>query len=234
MQELQDGRTGDIMDVTNAAALRERHRAVRGRQSEALATRLHRAISWLQRAETDEDSDTRFIHLWIALNAAYASDFDFEDSERTRVARFLGRIVEADANGQLHALLFRQFSGPIRTLIDNHFVFAPFWRALREHYPSERWKQQFSGSRKAAMTALMEKRTADLLSIVLDRLYVLRNQLIHGGATWNSQINRLQLQDSCAILGALLPAILAILMDAEGFDDDPIAYPVIPVRTGIA
>lgn len=234
MQELQDGRTGDIMDVTNAAALRERHRAVRGRQSEALATRLHRAISWLQRAETDEDSDTRFIHLWIALNAAYASDFDFEDSERTRVARFLGRIVEADANGQLHALLFRQFSGPIRTLIDNHFVFAPFWRALREHDPSERWKQQFSGSRKAAMTALMEKRTADLLSIVLDRLYVLRNQLIHGGATWNSQINRLQLQDSCAILGALLPAILAILMDAEGFDDDPIAYPVIPVRTGIA
>lgn len=218
------------MDGTNAASLRDRHRAVRDQQSEALATRLHRSISWLQRAETNQDCDTRFIHLWIALNAAYASDFDFEDSERTRIARFLGRIVDADASGRLHSVLFRQFPGPIRTLIDNHFVFAPFWRALREHDPSERWKQQFNGSRKAAMAALMEKRTADLLSIVLDRLYVLRNQLIHGGATWNSHINRLQLQDGCAILGALLPVILAVLMDAQGFDNDPIAYPVIPVR----
>ena len=217
------------MDASAAAALRERHRALRGQQSDALATRLHRAISWLQRASADNsDDDTRFIHLWISLNAVYASDFDFEDSERARAARFLARVVDADGEGRLHALLFRQFPGPIRTLIDNAYVFAPFWRALRDHDPSERWKERFDASRNAAMTALLEKRTADLLSIVLDRLYVLRNQLVHGGATWNSQVNRAQLRDGCAILAALVPTILDILLEAPGFDDDPIAYPVIP------
>ena len=217
------------MDASAAAALRERHRALRGQQSDALATRLHRAISWLQRASADNsDDDTRFIHLWISLNAVYASDFDFEDSERARAVRFLARVVDADEEGRLHAVLFRQFPGPIRTLIDSPYVFAPFWRALRDHDPSVRWKGRFDASRKAAMTALLEKRTVDLLSIVLDRLYVLRNQLVHGGATWNSQVNRAQLRDGCAILGTLVPAILQILLDASGFDDDPIAYPVIP------
>lgn len=28
-----------------------------------------------------------------------------------------------------------------------------------------------------------------ILSILFDRLYVLRNQLVHGGATWNSDVN---------------------------------------------
>ena len=217
------------MDASAAAALRERHRALRGQQSDALATRLHRAISWLQRASADNsDDDTRFIHLWISLNAVYASDFDFEDSERARAARFLARVVDADTEGRLHAVLFRQFPGPIRTLIDNPYVFAPFWRALRDHDPSERWKERFDASRKAAMTALLEKRTADLLSIVLDRLYVLRNQLVHGGATWNGKLNRNQLHDGCMILGALVPAIVSVMMHSTEFDDDPVAYPALP------
>ena len=46
-----------------------------------------------------------------------------------------------------------------------------------------------------------------VLSIVFDRLYVLRNQLVHGGATWNSQVNRQQLRDGVAILGTLVPLI---------------------------
>jgi hypothetical protein len=42
-----------------------------------------------------------------------------------------------------------------------------------------------TASRKPALHALMEKDTSTLLSIMLDRLYVLRNQLTHGGAMWN-------------------------------------------------
>lgn len=217
------------MDVPTSTALHARHRQCRQHQSQALSTRLHRAISWLGRAEADDsDDDTRFIHLWIGLNAAYAGEFDFEDSERTRVARFLARTVAADTDKHLHALLFQQFSGPIRTLIDNRYVFEPFWRALRDHDASDRWKTRFDGSRKAAMIALLDGHTADLLTVVLDRLYVLRNQLVHGGATWNSALNREQLHDGCVILGALVPTIIAIMMASAEFDDDPVAYPAIP------
>ncbi|MGV8961377.1 MAG: hypothetical protein ACOH1V_13510 [Stenotrophomonas sp.] len=217
------------MDVETADALRERHRALRTSQSEALAIRLHRAISWLQRSEfSDNDNDTRFIQLWIAFNAVYAGEFDDEQSERQRVSAFATRLVAADSGQQLHTLLFRQFTGPIRLLIDNRYVFAPFWRALRDHDSSEQWKQRFDASRKSAMDALLGQRTAELLTIVLDRLYVLRNQLVHGGATWNSSVNRDQLRDACALLGSLMPAIIGLMMETNAFEDDGIAYPVVP------
>lgn len=217
-----------VLDLLAATELRQCQRALRDSQPEALAIRLHRAISWLARAEVDEDLDTRFIHLWIAFNAAYAGEVDFESSERARVAGFLARIVAADRERCLHALLFRQFSGSIRTLLENRFVFEPFWRGLREHDASERWKVLLQASNKAAMACMLENRTADLLRMVLDRLYVLRNQLVHGGATWNSALNRTQLHDGCTILGSLVPTIIAIMMNGDGFDDDPVAYPAIP------
>ncbi|MBO1996800.1 hypothetical protein J4714_13045 [Staphylococcus epidermidis] len=34
--------------------------------------------------------------------------------------------------------------------------------------------------------------TPELLALIFQRIYTLRNQLVHGGATWNSQINRAQ------------------------------------------
>ena len=51
------------------------------------------------------------------------------------------------------------------------------------------------------------------LSFVFDRLYVLRNQLVHGGATWNSAVNRDQVRDGASILGFLMPVFVDVMMD---------------------
>lgn len=118
-----------------------------------------------------------------------------------------------DTDKSLHALVFRQFSGPIRTLIGNKFVFEPFWKALREHDSSDRRERRFHVGHKAALASLMANDTATVLSIVFDRLYVLRNQLIHGGATWNGNVNRAQVKDGVRILTAIIPAILELLLD---------------------
>ena len=56
--------------------LKERQRAEREGYTEGLSLRVHRALSWLQRAEQCEDNDSRFIFLWIAFNAAYAFEID--------------------------------------------------------------------------------------------------------------------------------------------------------------
>jgi len=62
---------------------------------------------------------------------------------------------------------------------------------------------------------------------VLDRLYVLRNQLVHGGATWGGQTNRAQVRDGAAILGTLVPIMLALMMQADDEAFAGIAYPVV-------
>lgn len=214
--------------VPDAATLKRRHRELRDGQPEALRVRIHRAISWLVRAEREaDDHDARYIFLWIAFNAAYASEFGFEQKEREQVRRFIDRLLQLDATQRLHDALFRQFTGPIRTLIGNKFVFEPFWRAMREHDPSNAWEASFDASRKLALKAVVDKDTATLLSIVLDRLYVLRNQLIHGGATWGGATNRAQVKDGAEILGTLVPAMLDLMLAAMTEDFGEIAFPVV-------
>ena len=217
------------MDAITATALKARHRELRDGHPESLSVRIHRALSWLERADqAGDDADARFVFLWIAFNAAYASEFGFEQSERSQARDFVERVVGLDHDGRLHHVLFGQFSGPVRTLLENRFVFEPFWRAVREHDSSERWKAQFEAERKLALRAVMERGTATLMVTVLDRLYVLRNQIVHGGATWNSRANRAQVNDAVAILGSLLPEMIRVMMDNPDAEFGEIAYPVIP------
>ena len=210
--------------------LKERQRAERHGWPENLSLRVHRALSWLHRAEQlaqGEDVDGEFIFLWIAFNAAYAQEFGFERSEREQFGRFCGALLSVDAGGSLHRVLFDRFSGPVRTLIDNRYVFEPFWKALREHDSSGQWVKQFEASQRAALRAVMLKETAIVLGIVLDRLYVLRNQLMHGGATWNSSVNREQVRDCTNFLARLVPAVIAIMLDRPDTLWGDACYPVV-------
>ena len=214
--------------ASQASRLKAKHRETSDQHSEPSRVRLHRAISWLARSEAEaSDDDARFVFQWIAFNAAYAREFGFETSERDQLRQFFTMACSADVDGKLREALFKQFSGSIRTLIENKFVFEPFWRALREHDSSNRWEAQFEGSRKAAMQSVLAGDCATVLGIVFDRLYVLRNQLVHGGATWNSTVNRAQVRDGAAILAVLVPILVEIMLDHPELDFGAILYPVI-------
>lgn len=190
--------------------------------------RIHRAISWLSRAEAeDDDLDARFLFLWISFNAAYAHEFGFESSERQLLEQFLSQLNAVDQGGRLHKVLFDRYSGPVRTLIDNRFVFEPFWRALRDHDSSGTWEQKFQASQRAALKAVFSNDTPTVLGIVFDRLYVLRNQLVHGGATWNSRVNRAQMKDGAHLLHALVPVMIDVMLDNPALDYGNIAFPVV-------
>ena len=63
--------------------------------------------------------------------------------------------------------------------------------------------------------------------MLCNRLYTLRNQLIHGGATWNSAINRNQVRDGVRILSWLLPIFIDLMMDAPDADWGGLHYPVV-------
>lgn len=213
---------------SEASRLKTQHRACADQHTEPSRVRLHRAISWLARSEVEvSDDDARFVFQWIAFNAAYAREFGFESSERDQLRQFFTLACSADSGGKLREALFKQFSGSIRTLIENKFVFDPFWRALRDHDSSGRWEAQFEGSRKAAMQSILAGDCATVLGIVFDRLYVLRNQLVHGGATWNSSVNRAQVRDGAAILAVLVPILVEIMLDHPELDFGAILYPVI-------
>ena len=98
---------------------------------------------------------------------------------------------------------------------------------MRTHDSSGRWEESFSNGKKAAFAAVMQGDVRKVIGIVFDRLYVLRNQLVHGGATWNSQTNRSQISDGVAILASLIPLILTIMMEHPEQEHGDVLYPVV-------
>lgn len=220
-------------DPLGHAALKQRHRDVRDGHPVGLTLRIHRALSWLHRAEQAEDADGRFIFLWVAFNAAYAQELDDTEqtSERSAFRAFLQKLCDLDTGGRIGKLVWDEFSGSIRALLDNPYVFHLFWDFQRGRIGKDEWQERFASARHAAHRALASGNTPILLAVAFNRLYTLRNQLMHGGATWNSKVNREQMRDSTRFLGKLVPVIIALMMDNPGTLWGDAVYPVVEVNS---
>jgi hypothetical protein len=69
--------------------------------------------------------------------------------------------------------------------------------------------------------------------VVFVQLLTLRNQLVHGGATWGGRVNRSQLADAVAIMEALLPRIIRLMMSQSQMPWVEPSYPVVVKRKHI-
>ena len=198
------------------ATLKAKQRELRQGFPETMGLRVHRSISWIGRAEAAADDDARFIFQWIAFNAAYADEQEFQGpapGERAAFADFFEKMVRLDAERRIYNEIWEGFAGPIRVLMQNRYVFNPFWQHHNGIEGYEDWEERFKASAGAFAQSFASQDTARTLSFVFDRLYVLRNQLVHGGATWNSAVNRDQVRDGASILGFLMPVFVDVMMD---------------------
>jgi hypothetical protein len=217
----------------NYEALKARHRAEREGWHPNLSLRVHRALSWLHRAEqlgAQEDLDAQFVFLWIAFNAAYATEIDerYRDSEQQTFRGFLDKLVQLDvAQKRFDQLVWQEFPQSIRVLLDNPYVFADFWKFRNGTLPESGWKSSFAAANRAAHVALGRQDTVTVLSVVLSRIYTLRNQIMHGGATWNGSVNREQMRDCVNLMGKLVPLVVEVMMDHPGTLWGDAVYPVV-------
>ena len=223
-------------------------------QSAHNADRIRRARSWLKRSEKSasdlekaksakEEAELhceQFIFLWIAFNAAYGieligpRDIDGRKSkEWEQFGNFLKRILDLDNEGSIRKILRgKTHSDHIRSLLENQYVFRRFWYWVRD----PRGRRQFHYDKHRACQALKGHNVHRLLEEVFDRLYALRNQIFHGGATfatgWGQGQGRNQVRDGSTIMASLVPVIVKIMEDDIKNDPDSekwgkVAYPRI-------
>jgi hypothetical protein len=221
----------DIRTVSEQGftSLKNKQRQIRTGFPEQLGLRVHRALSWLGRAEQEmDDYDTRFILLWVGFNAAYAQDVGVDTSgEREAFRGYFDALVSLDPEHRIYNAVWKRFPHEIRILLNNKYVFAPFWSHQNGKPGFAEWSEKLAASQKVIVSAMGQRDTPRLLSVVFDRLYVLRNQLVHGGATWNSTVNRHQVRDGAAVLGTLLPVFIDVMMDNPHRDWGRPFYPVV-------
>ena len=123
-------------------------------------------------------------------------------SETKRFQDYFKLIVESDDNNQIYNLVWERFPQEIRGILNNEFYISSIFGKCRMR-KSNNWKDALEESKKIISKALKKKKYSRLFyRILFSRLYVLRNQLIHGNATWNGQLNRQQVNDGYRLLGA--------------------------------
>lgn len=189
--------------------------------------RLRRATSWWQRSKAAASDTDRFIFLWIAFNAAYGveppmSDADARPPEREAFVRFCREIVNRDEKKTLYSIFWSKYSGPVRILLDNQFVYGPFWRWVSGLPQGTDWQDQFERDNRRARNYLERGDACGVLEVVLLRLYTLRNQIFHGGATYAAGWGQAQVRDGAALMAEIVPAILDIMRNeiAENPDSE--------------
>ena len=206
------------------------HRAKRENYTDDFSIRIHRSLSWVNRAEKqDEDPDARFIFYWIAFNATYTGQHSTNNtySERHTYRDFFEKILKHDLKEYVYNAIWNEFSGSVRNLLNNQFIFSSFWNFENGHEGFDNWEEKFLQSKSVVLKALENKNTLLILDILFDRLYTLRNQLMHGSATWNGKVNRSQVTDGQSIISFLIPTFLKIMMDNPNENWGKLTFPVV-------
>lgn len=211
------------------STLKQRYHLSKPNNPDELNLRLHRAISWLDKADDSQDDlDIRYISLWIAFNAVYARELiGINTPDRTTFTEFLNNICRLDKQGAIYQLVWQKFQDSIRVMLDNPYVFVGFWDHHNGIISQNAWQEDFAKANKKAFTALAEQDTHAILTVIFDRLYTLRNQIVHGGATYQSSVNRHQVKDGCDILASLIPTIIEIMLANPQQDWGKPYYPVV-------
>ena len=203
-----------------------------------LSWRMERALSWLERAnwaqqKEIEDLDICFIFLWIGFNAAYARDPETVDdespSEKKKFQNFFKILVKHDSENCIYNAVWSRFSQEILMLLKNEYIFPGFWNYHHGKSSDEKeWSEEMQSDWLYFKRSMNKKQnTPGILRVVFQRLYVLRNQLMHGGATWKSNYNRDQVRDGAKIMGWMLPIFLDLMLDNPREKWGPPWYPRI-------
>ena len=184
-----------------------------------LSLRAHRAISWIASAESTaaDNPDLRFIGLWIAFNAAYAEDpkkGDHVSEGKSNRDEFLYTVVSQDREGELADVVYDAMPDKVERLLDTPYAFEPFWRYHNGAHRKLDWPDKLKQFNAEARASMRSGHVAPVLKELFMRMYTLRNQLMHGGATWKSYLNRELVSDCADLMGALVPRCVSIMLDS--------------------
>lgn len=195
--------------------------------------RIERAETWIDGAHKQQDDpDAQIIFFWIAFNALYGVEPLAPITDAPKATKqfemFFVHLLKCDKDEAIQREVWDELADPICRLMRNHFVFSPFWKYQYGTIKRDAaWRRQFNEANRKFWNAWWEKNVLQVLMGIFERLYVLRNQLMHGGARWQSGRNGPQVRDGLAILLALVPILVKVMKSCEREGWGELAFPPI-------
>lgn len=188
--------------------------------------RFHRACSWLQRslaAWEQDDYDAALVFAWTCLNALYGRwdrATNQPEKDRDGYDRFFDRLRQIDHGDRLVSVL-QEEKPLVLSIVEDAYLNRHFWNDP----DSDRGRRPDRVAFKVR-SAYYEGAWTQVLAAVLDRIYLLRCQVVHGAATSGSRLNRDGLRRCARLLHLLSQAALEVFIDGGvGEDWGELCYP---------
>lgn len=207
--------------------------------------RLQRASSWLAKASrTDRDPEARFIFLWVALDALCAirneviktpwwtkekeghpvlSNREPDKDSTYQLEWFLWRISGLDVGERALTKVIKDKWDDVTKLFGTRYLMPTYWTwKLRTDEEIEQRNKSSLRTVEKAITSLTDRKKMyrALQEIIIWRLRILRNQLVHGCATDTHSKRRAagesELEIGSRLLEELVWAFLALMTSQAG------------------
>ena len=185
-------------------------------------TRIRRAKSWLDCARREHASgdlssgqwDVAFVLYWIAFNAAFATEYSESPSTSKEFRHCVAQIVCLESGRDICVQVQNRLADPVDRVLKNKYLFKKYWDYANGKRGNENWEQSLRDQLESVRKAIAEPseaRSKTFLRILFERLYTLRNQIVHGGATWKSRYNRKSVEYGVPIMAFLVPLFVKII-----------------------
>ena len=170
-------------------------------ENQGYRDRLKRAESWISRAKSLKEQEWDdyhgpFIFYWIAFNALYGQQHERRMEEINDIHWFLSRICELDQEGGSLSQILCKIKRKTNRLLQDRFLSKTYWKEGL----SPNFKRGQEKDFKEAQTAYEGEKFDGYLTILFERLQVLRNQIFHGCSTDRDSLNKDSLLPALEIL----------------------------------
>ena len=183
---------------------------------ESAKLRVHRSLSWIMRAEAFDDiadADCKFILSWVALNALYArwqSDPTSRRHEYELRNEFISHFISLDAAGRIQAWV-KQNRGRCDAVLSEEHLQTFYWKEpSRENAIRAR-----GSSRKVGKSYHSQDTIHEVLDPLLERISLLRSQLVHGQSTFGSKFNRDIVELCAGLVHEFVLQLLSCVIDDD-------------------
>jgi len=203
--------------------------------NDVLLLRSRRALSWLKKSENEDSEDAKFIFLWISLNCTY-SQHALKEDDRDLRNKFFDLLLSSDNESKTIFTLLNKYPADITLILNNEFIHPDYWNEEKWDFNQQN-KLLWAASMQYENNRVSNKLSNDkdnkgnkkdvnyILNILFTRLYVLRNQIFHGGSTFEGSSNRTQVADGCRLMQNMVPLFIKIMLENPLNSYSEVIYP---------
>ena len=183
--------------------------------------RVSRALSWYQRSESSETDDEKLIYSFIAFNSLYSQN---NKEDKDAKYEFWMKLKNSEKKHYLFELASEN-EAVIESILSLWYLSFRYWNDSGGY--EEKSNELLREAENAKRHTRRQIREQDLtpLRLSMDRIHLLRNQVMHGMAAYKDSYNRTQVNICAKFLHSLIGRIIRIVIEDDNQSWGKVSYP---------